>query len=442
MELPTLDKLAIATVGPGRHPSPLRTREHFEFVDEGTRVLAFSDTSTLDRLRESDLEIPSFEPAGPRRELFFDPTRLACGIVTCGGLCPGLNDVIRSIVRSLHYSYGVSRVLGFRYGYAGLSASPPADHVELTPKLVNHIHERGGTFLGSSRGPQDVGEIVDTLVRHGVGILFAIGGDGTLRGAASLSEEIERRGLEISVVGIPKTIDNDLEWTARTFGFATAVEAARVAIEAGHNEAIGAWNGIGLIKLMGRHSGFIAANACLASADSNYCLIPEVPFVLEGDGGFLEVLGDRMDSMGHAVIVVAEGAGQEFLEADGPAGTDASGNVRLKDIGVHLRDRIATHFDGKGRKVSIKYIDPSYTIRSLSANAFDSEFCLVLGQHAVHAGMAGRTNLLIGFLNQRFTHIPIPIAVGRRKQVQPDGEIWQRVLDATGQPSCMFRYGG
>jgi 6-phosphofructokinase 1 len=441
MELPTLDELEIAALGPGRLPSPLRTREHFRFVSEDSRVLAFSDTSTLDRLRRSGEELPSFEPAGPRERLFFDPDRLTCAIVTCGGLCPGLNDVIRSIVRSLNYSYGVSRVLGYRYGYAGLSSSPPADPVELTPSMVNHIHERGGTFLASSRGPQDVGEMVDTLVRHGVGILFAIGGDGTLRGAASLCEEIRRRGLEISVVGIPKTIDNDLEWTARTFGFATAVEAARVIIEAGHNEAIGAWNGIGLIKLMGRHSGFIAANACLASADTNYCLIPEVPFVLDGEGSFLEVLEERMDRVRHAVIVVAEGAGQEFLELEGPAETDASGNVRLKDIGTHLRDRIAAHFGGKGKKVSIKYIDPSYTIRSLAANAFDSEFCLVLGQHAVHAGMAGRTNLLIGFLNQRFTHVPIPVAVGRRKQVQPDGEIWQRVLDATGQPSCMFRYG-
>jgi 6-phosphofructokinase 1 len=380
---------------------------------------------------------PAFEMAGPRAQIFFEPTTLTCGIVTCGGLCPGLNNVIRSIVLTLTYAYDVPRVLGFRYGYTGLSGTSAYEPLLLTPKVVEDIHEHGGTLLGSSRGPQDVSDMVDTLMQGNVGILFAIGGDGTLRGASALRQEIARRDLPISVIGIPKTIDNDLAWIERSFGFATAVEEARQAIRAAHAEARGAWNGIGLVKLMGRHSGFIAAHASLANADVNFCLVPEVSFSLKGEGCLLQALEQRLARKHHAVIVVAEGAGQELLQEQGQVERDPSGNLRLKDIGVFLRDQITQHFAKQGTEVTIKYIDPSYIIRSLPANSIDAEYCLLLGQHAVHAGMAGRTDMVVGFWNQHFTHVPIALTVESRKRFDPRGEIWQRVLEATGQPASM-----
>jgi 6-phosphofructokinase 1 len=348
-----------------------------------------------------------------------------------------VNNVMRAVVLTLFYAYGVRRIFGFRYGYAGLAAHTEHQPLRLTPEVVDTIHEHGGTLLGTSRGRQDVGGMVETLVQWNVGLLFAIGGDGTLRGAAALSQEIARRHLRIGVVGVPKTIDNDLEWTERSFGFSTAVEEARRVIVAAHAEARGAWNGIGLVKLMGRHSGFIAAHASLANSDVNFCLIPEVPFTLEGDGGFLQALEQRLARKHHAVIVVAEGAGQEFLQDPAHQEQDASGNLRLKDIGGFVRDAILRYCADRHLEVTLKYIDPSYTIRSLPANSMDAEYCLLLGQHAVHAGLAGRTNMVVAYWNQRFTHVPIALAVERRKQLAPHGGIWQRVLEATGQPASL-----
>jgi 6-phosphofructokinase 1 len=431
------DDLVIPTLGPCHFPSPLRQRDE-RFVDESHRVLAYADTAVLRPLLETGQPLPSFERAGPRERLFFNPAMLTCGIVTCGGICPGLNDIIRAIVLTLTYAYGVRHILGFRYGYAGLSAANGHEAIALTPDLVERIHEQGGTVLGSSRGPQAVEEMVDTLVRWRVGILFAIGGDGTLRGAGAIRQEIARRNLQIGVIGVPKTIDNDLAWIERSFGFATAVEEAMRALMAAHIEARGAWNGIGLVKLMGRHSGFIAAHASLADSDVNFCLVPEVPFTLNGNGGFLSVLARRLELRHHAVVVVAEGAGQDLLQDPAHLAHDPSGNLRLKDIGVFLRDQIVSYFAQQQKDVTVKYIDPSYMIRSLPANAVDSEYCLLLGQHAVHAGMAGRTSVAVGYWNQHFTHLPIALAVSRRKQLDPAGEIWQRVLEATGQPAAML----
>jgi 6-phosphofructokinase 1 len=332
----------------------------------------------------------------------------------------------------------VRRILGFRYGYAGLNAKNGYEPLHLDTEAVESLHEHGGTLLGSSRGPQDVGDMIDTLRARDVGLLFVIGGDGGLRGASVLAREILRRQLPIAVIGVPKTIDNDLQWIWRSFGFATAVEAAGQVILAAHAEAREAWNGVGLVKLMGRHSGFITAHATLACTDVNFCLVPEVPFALHGERGFLAALERRLQAKHHAVIAVAEGAGQDLLENGGGGERDASGNVRLKDVGVFLRDAIAAHCEGRGIEVNIKYIDPSYTIRSLPANSMDAEFCLILGQHAVHAGMAGRTDMVVGEWNQRFTHVPIGLAVGERKRLDPRGEIWQRVLEATGQPGEML----
>jgi 6-phosphofructokinase 1 len=426
---PTAAELVVKTLGECRYVSPLATHgAHEPFVDEVRRVLLCSDVVELGGMGAPP---SSFEPAGPRARIFFDPEALTCGILTCGGLCPGLNNVVRAIVLRLAHAYRVRRIYGFRYGYDGLAHPEMHEPWMLLPDVVEHLHERGGTALGSSRGPQDLGRMVDTLVRLDVKLLFVIGGDGGLRGASALAGEIARRGLSIGVVGVPKTIDNDLQWTWRSFGFDTAVDAARTVIAAAHEEARGAWNGVGLVKLMGRHSGFIAAHATLASGDVNFCLVPEVPFVLEGADGFLASLETRLAAKHHAVVVVAEGAGQELMADGGTPARDPSGNVKLKDIGTFLRDRIVAHFAAKRIDGVVRYIDPSYTIRSLPTNSFDSQLCLALGQHAVHAGMAGRTDLLVGVWNQRFTHVPIPVAVAARRRLDPRVELWQRVLEST-----------
>jgi 6-phosphofructokinase 1 len=425
------EELDVRSLGQPERPSPLLGRQE-RFIDDDERVLLHSDARLLDTPQGR----LTFERAGPRKKILFDPAEIACGIVTCGGLCPGLNDVIRSLVMSLRFGYGVNRILGFRFGFAGLGADPPVPPIELTPELVERIHEHGGTILGSSRGPQDVGEMISTLVENNVGILFCIGGDGTLRGASAIAREVLDRGLKISVVGIPKTIDNDILWIERSFGFSTAVEYARRAIQAAHAEAKGAWNGVGLVKLMGRHSGFISAGACLATNDANFCLVPEVPFTLEGQGGFLHRLEQRLLAKRHAVVVVAEGAGQDLLDGAGEE-RDASGNVKLLDVGNFLRGRILAHLADKKIAGSVRYIDPSYLIRSLPANALDSEFCLLLGLHAVHAAMSGRTDMVVGFWNQRFTNVPIDCVTRQRNQIHPLGSIWPRVLEAIGQPASM-----
>jgi len=398
------------------------------FINDDEHVLYHSDLREIQSCLDAGIKPPCFEMAGPREKIYFDPSKLKCGIVTCGGLCPGLNDVIRAIVLSLFHHYGVRTVFGFRYGFEGLSHKYGHVPMALTPEVVEDIHQKGGTILGSSRGPQDVPEMVDNLERMNIGILFAIGGDGTLRGAHAISEEIGRRNLKIGVIGIPKTIDNDISYVEQSFGFETAVGEARKAIYSAHAEAVGARNGIGLVKLMGRYCGFIAAYAGLANSDVNVCLVPEVPFTLEG---FLRALTERLQKRGHAVVVVAEGAGQELI--GDPQGRDASGNIRLADIGLFLRDQIRSRFKDTGLEVNLKYIDPSYIIRSMPANAHDSAFCLLLGHNAVHAGMAGRTNVVVGFWKNEFTHVPITLAVSRRKQIDPVGKLWTAVLASTGQ---------
>jgi len=432
MEIPSRQDLEVASLGEATVASPLAERR--ERLADASRVLVCAETADLEPFLAGGT-VPSFEAAGPRARIFFDPAELSCGIVTCGGLCPGVNDVIRSIVLTLYHGYGTRRVLGFRYGYAGLTSARPAEPLLLEPRELEAAHRQGGTLLGTSRGHRDVGEMVDQLMRWRVGLLFAVGGDGTLSGASAIAREIARRELAIGVVGIPKTIDNDLMWTERSFGFATAVEEAQAAIAAAHGEASSAWNGIGLVKLMGRHSGFIAAEATLSCGDANFCLVPEVPFTLDGRGGFLDCLEQRLHERHHAVVVVAEGAGQDLMK--GEEARDASGNLRLKPIGQFLRERIEARFAARGIPIDVKLIDPSYMIRSQPANAHDSSFCLILGQHAVHAGMAGRTDVMVGFWNHRFTHVPLPLVAGRRKQLEPAGETWQRVLETTGQPASM-----
>lgn len=436
MDLPTKADLEVEGLGECKYPSPAQNRG-LPFVGPEERVLLSQDLDLLRPYIDAGEMPPSFEQAGSRRRIFFEPSGLTCGIVTCGGLCPGLNDVIRSVVMTLHYVYGVRRIIGFRYGYAGLSANPIEPPLMLDVNTVSSIHEVGGTMLGSSRGAQDPSEMVDTLVSWNVSVLFTIGGDGTQRGAHAIATEIKKRNLKISVIGIPKTIDNDLQYIDRSFGFLTAVEEARPAIDAAHAEAKGTYNGVGLVKLMGRHSGFIALRASLANPDVNFCLLPEVPFSMHGEGGFLEVLVERLRRRRHSVIVVAEGAAQDILQNPTNQERDKSGNLKLKDVGVFLCDEIKRHCTEVGIDVGIKYIDPSYTIRSQRANSNDAAYCLILGQNAVHAGMAGRTDMLIGYTGGHFTHVPISLVTGSRKHVDPNGEEWKYLLQMTGQPANM-----
>ena len=422
--------LEIQRLGESRIPSPL---SGIEFVGDHEKVLYHSYLKDIEPFLQEGKDPLYFEMAGPRKKIYFDPSKLKCGIVTCGGLCPGINDVIRAIVLSLFYHYGVPTVFGFRYGYEGLSYRYGHIPIELNPDKVHDIYQQGGTILGSSRGPQDISEMVDTLERMNIGILFAIGGDGTLRGAGAIAEEIKRRRSKIAVIGIPKTIDNDISHVQQSFGFETAVTESRTAIYSANMEALGARNGMGLVRLMGRESGFIAAYATLANSDVNYCLVPEVRFTLEA---FLKSLRERLEKKRHAVIVAAEGAGQELMEKTGER--DASGNIRLGDIGLLLKSKIQAYFREVGMEFSLKYIDPSYTIRSMPANPHDSVFCLLLGHNAVHAGMAGRTNMIVGFWKDEFTHVPISLAVSKRKSIDPKGRLWSNVLASTGQPAKMY----
>lgn len=428
----------ISTLGEAKIPSPIERSadviEGISFVSDESRVVIEVDENRIDQIFKKSQSLPSFELAGPRRHIFFDPSKLKCALVTCGGLCPGLNDIIRSIVLELHYGYGVSNIFGIRYGLQGFIPSYGHELINLTREFVVNIHERGGTVLGSSRGPQNIDEIVDSLERMNVGLLFMIGGDGTLTAASTITDKITDRGLKIGVVGVPKTIDNDIYMISRSFGFDTAVDVATRAIISASNEAEGYPNGIGLIKLMGRHSGFIAATAVLAQQDVNFVLIPEVDFDLEGPNGLLSALEKRLAGRKHAVIVAAEGAGQKFFEG-GKTERDASGNIKLKDIGLYLKDAIASYFASKRIDISIKYIDPSYMIRSLPANANDRVFCNFLGRYSVHAGMSGRTSMLIGHWNNQFVHVPMKLIAEKRKKVNPKGSLWRSALEATGQGS-------
>ena len=432
----TFSDTQVETLGPAKIDSPILREDNVDpehdFTSDNDRILVNINPETIEKLQAKGEQPASFELAGPRRKIYFDTSKVRCALVTCGGLCPGLNDIIRAIVLELYYRYGVRNIYGIRYGLEGFIPEYGHEVVDLVPKTVVNILNTGGTMLGSSRGPQDIEKIVDSLERMNISILFMIGGDGTLMAATKISDEITNRGLKISVIGIPKTIDNDIYLISRSFGFDTAVDIATAAIKSAHSEAEGYPNGIGLIKLMGRHSGFIAATAALARQDVNFVLVPEIDFDLYGEEGLLSDLEKRLKTRGHAVIVVAEGAGQKYFQGEEKA-VDASGNVRLKDIGLYLRDRINEHFSAKGMDIALKYIDPSYIIRSLPANANDSVFCGFLGRDAVHAAIAGKTKILVGHWNNHFVHLPMKLSVGKRKQINPHGKLWRTVLEATGQ---------
>lgn len=421
----------ISTLGECKVKSPLRLNTIGDdlignFVPDQGRVRFNVEVNT-------DQDTPDFlfEKAGPREMIFFEPSRTRAAIVTCGGLCPGLNSVIRSAFNEMHHNYGVKDVLGIRYGYQGLNSAVGLPPIKLTPEIVEDVHLEGGSFLGSSRGEQPAEVMVDFLEQNRIDILFCVGGDGTQRGAHTIVEEVRKRGLSIAVVGIPKTIDNDILYVRSTFGFVTAVDRARDVLACAHAEAHSYPNGIGLVRLMGRDSGFITAMATLASQEVNFTLIPEVPFKLDGERGFLSVLKKRILDRGHALIAVAEGAGQDLL-ADGATNKDASGNVLHKDIGLFLKDRIVKYFKEQNIPINLKYIDPSYLIRSVPANSEDSVLCDQYARHAVHAAMAGKTDMVVGLWHM-FMHVPIAMATSARRQVRPESFLWHSVISSTGQ---------
>lgn len=361
--------------------------------------------------------------------IYFEPDEVTACIVTCGGLCPGLNTVIRELVCSLDYLYGVKRVFGIEGGYKGFYSR---NIIPLTPRSVNNIHKRGGTVLGTSRGGSVTSKIVDSIQDRGINQVYIIGGDGTQRGASVIYQEVRRRGLKTAVVGIPKTIDNDIPVIDKSFGFDTAVEEAQRAINAAHVEAESVENGIGLVKLMGRDSGFIAMYATLANRDVDCCLIPESPFYLEGPGGLYEFIEERIRANGHMVIVIAEGAGETLDERDD------SGNKLFKDVGLWMSHKIKDYFaEPKRMQITLKYIDPTYMIRAVPSNASDNVYCAILAQSAIHGAMAGYTGFTVGTVNGRNCYIPFYRIIEAQNKVVITDRMWARVLSSTNQPSFM-----
>lgn len=438
----TLEDLNIANLGPRKIPSPGWQRdfaaEGSGWHSDGDRILLNDHIESVNAAMAAGTELPTLELAGPRHNIYFKPADTCCAIVTCGGLCPGINDVIRAIVMQAHYVYGVRRILGIQYGYEGLDPAFGHKPLELTPDEVRNIPYFGGSYLGSSRGRKDTKVMVNRLEALGVNILFVIGGDGSQRGAHDIYEEVQRRGGSIAIVGVPKTIDNDLMFMDRSFGYQTAFAAAFHAVAAAHTEARGARNGVSLVKLMGRDSGFIACSAALATGEANAVLIPEVPFSLDGENGLLAVIEQRLASRGHAVVIVAEGAGQDLIPTTGHT-MDASGNKLHADIGLFLKDVIIRHFGEKKIDMNLKYIDPSYLIRSVPAAPEDRIFCLNLGRHAVHAGMAGKTGMVVARWHNRFVHLAMNVVTRGRRKVDPNGDLWRSVVESTGQPARMGR---
>ena len=431
--MPRPEELRIENLGPCRIASPLPMST---VPGDGIGDFTPDDARILYQIERRDGPIPdldlAFEKAGARQRIYFEPESSKAAIVTCGGLCPGINNVIRTLYFVLTANYTVPEVLGIRFGFAGLNPATGQPPIRLSPGIVEDIHKSGGSILGMSRGPQEPTVTVDFLEDQGINMLFCVGGDGTQRGAHAIAEEVARRGAKIAIVGIPKTIDNDIKHVSRTFGFLTAVEEAEKIIASAHNEARAVRHGIALVKLMGREAGFIAAAATIASGHVNFTLVPEVPFRLDGDDGFLARLHRRLEARDHAVIVAAEGAGQDLIPSHVEE-RDRSGNRKLADVGVFLKGEIERYLKGRGVETKVKYFDPSYHIRSVPANTADSLLCEHLARNAAHAALAGKTGLLIGLWHDKFVHVPLPVAVGETKRLCPESDWWITVQAMTGQ---------
>lgn len=418
------------------YPNPLQDNPAYSVVKQ---YFVNEDDTVAQKIvvHKSSPRGTHFRRAGPRQKVCFESDEVHACIVTCGGLCPGLNTVIREIVCGLYHMYGVNKVLGIEGGYRGFYSR---NTVSLTPKIVNDIHKRGGTILGTSRGGHDTSKIVDSIQDRGINHVYIIGGDGTQKGASVIYEEIQRRGLKVAVAGIPKTIDNDIPVIDKSFGFDTAVEEAQRAINAAHVEAESIENGVGIVKLMGRYSGFIAMYATLASRDVDCCLIPESPFYLEGPGGLFEFMEKRLKENGHMIIVTAEGAGQElFSESMRKMDQqDASGNKQLQDVGLWITQKIKEHFTSSQKMaINLKYIDPTYMIRAIPGNASDNVYCTLLAHSAIHGAMAGYTGFIVGPVNGRHAYIPFNRVIEKQKKVVITDRMWARLLSSTNQPSFL-----
>ncbi|MBC18280.1 ATP-dependent 6-phosphofructokinase [Pseudodesulfovibrio profundus] len=419
----------IMNLGAAKIDTPLRNPR---FVDDKVPQRLMMTSEELSELADEVVPM-QFEKAGPRQKLFFDPSKTKCAVVTCGGICPGVNDVIRALVMEAHHNYGIRSVIGIRNGFRGFIPEYGYDLVDLTLDRVADIHHLGGTILGSSRGIQDATVIVDSLERLNINVLLVIGGDGSMRAAQEIVNEISKRRKKISVIGIPKTIDNDINFITRSFGFDTAVEKATEAIQCAHVEATGVDMGIGLVKLMGREAGFIASQATLAMQEVNFLLVPEDPFTLEGENGLLKALERRLLQRNHALIVCAEGAGQNLMGQ--PTKRDESGNPKLGDICGLLRKEITRHFSEQNLECNIKFIDPSYIIRSVPANAADRVYCSFLGQQALHAAMSGKTGMVVTHLKSTMVHLPLELVTSKRRTLNVHSDYWCTVMESTGQKS-------
>lgn len=269
--------------------------------------------------------------------------------------------------------------------------------------------------------------------------VYIIGGDGTMRGMVEIFNEIQRRKLNIAVAGIPKTVDNDVGIIDRSFGFQTAVEMAQQAISAAHTEAESAVNGVGLVKLMGRSTGHIALHATLSSRDVDCCLIPENDFYLEGRGGLLEFLGARLKENGHAVVVVAEGAGQDVIPRSDEAHVeekDESGNPVFLDVGGWLKSELKKWWarDHETELFTVKYIDPTYMVRAVPANATDNLYCTMVAHSAIHGAMAGYTGFVSGPINGNYVYIPVEDVARAKNRVDTRDHKWAWVRSLTSQP--------
>lgn len=421
-------------------PSPLKSsflQQNF-VLDGADRVLLdITFASFLASSAKGAATPPSFELAGPRETIFWDPATTKVAIVTCGGLAPGLNNVIQSIVSVLADRYHVQTVFGVPFGYLGFAHDPETKRFRfgwrrLDPRSVHNLEFEAGSVLGSGRGNSVPKHIVDALALRDINILFAIGGDGTLAGANEIHQEIKRRGLPMAVIGIPKTIDNDVQWVSKSFGFETAVSKAVEALRCAQVEARGAFHGVGLVRLMGRNSGALTATAAAAMNDIDFVLVPEIPIVLEGEHGFLRSLVNRVVDKGYATIAVAEGAGQHLF-TDTERSYDASGNLKLKDIGRFLKDSITAEFKRLNVECTLRYIDPTYILRAQATTADDAVFCQNLGQNAVHAAMAGKTGMMIGYAHEQFTHVPLHAVSKGKKHLDTNSPLWLSVLAGTGQ---------
>ncbi|KAJ7526003.1 hypothetical protein O6H91_17G077200 [Diphasiastrum complanatum] len=418
------------------HPNPLIHNRHFHALMNGFFV---HDTDMVARQVAIDTSDPTsqthayFPRAGPRERVIYKPEDVKAAIVTCGGLCPGMNAVIRELVIGLWYQYGVRDVQGIQAGYRGFYSM---EWVPLSPKVVDHWHKIGGTVLGTSRGGFDLEKIISSIEKSCCNVIFIIGGDGTLRGALKIMDEVTRKGLRVTIACIPKTVDNDVGIIDRSFGFQTAVEAAQAAINAAHVEAESTPNGVGLVKLMGRYSGHIALDATLSSRDVDCCLIPEVPFFLHGEGGLLEFMEQRLKANGHAVIVMAEGAGQDLIPREGENSIDDSGNVANLDIGPWLSKQLKQWWKEKypDRLFTVKYIDPTYMVRAIPSNATDTIYCTLLAHSTIHGAMAGYTGFVGGVVNGNYCYIPLDQVAQAKHFVNVNDHTWAWVRSVSNQP--------